>query len=338
MGETLGWLQVSGTAYEIGLGLGQAGRRAVHDLLRPNPFWQEVTGPTHAKAVALMAAQTQARFPDIWQEIRGLADGLGLPLEVVMAWNCRGDLLASVPDGCTTVLMPADAATAAPARLAHNEDGFPFLRGHSFVADLRPEGRPAIIGFCYPGSIPGHTFAVTSGGMVQTVNNIRLTGVSPKVPRMVLSRAVLAMPHVDAAIALLRQGAQSGGFHLGLCDTRVRQLMSVEYGGGTVSAQRVDAPLVHANHALHLPGALAHQVITRSSANRQARGEALLAQGALPLEILHDGGGPGLPILRLGADDPDDENTHATLLAEVTSGRVQWEIHVPGQDGPAYRG
>ncbi|WP_189654998.1 hypothetical protein [Paracoccus mutanolyticus] len=42
-------------------------------------------------------------------------------------------------------------------------------------------------------------------------------------------------------------------------------------------------PALHANHALHLPHGLTAQ-ITQSSADRQARGDELIADGADPLE------------------------------------------------------
>ena len=168
----LGWQTLSGPAREIGLALGRAGREAVLRHLPGHPLWQELVSDRHAGRVARMAQATRARFPAIWAEIEGLAEGLGLPVEQVFAWNCRGDLLASVPDGCTTVLVPGDTPT-----LAHNEDGLPFFRGACFIAEVAPQGQPGFRSCCYPGSIPGHTFAFTDAGLVQTGNNSRRTGV-----------------------------------------------------------------------------------------------------------------------------------------------------------------
>lgn len=330
-GNDVGWVRIGGTPRDIGLALGHAGRAAVHRHLIHCDYWHQITGRAHADGVARMTAQTRARFPAIWAEIEGLADGLDLPVREVMAWNCRGDLLASVPDGCTTVLIPGPVPV-----LAHNEDGLPFFRGASFIADVAPIDGPALKAFCYPGSIPGHTFAFNDAGLVQTVNNMRLTGVKADIPRMVLGRAIITARSLDQATGILQAGANSGGFHFALAHTADRRILSVEYGAGEVSVRVIDTPSVHANHALHHQHGIAHQIITRSSADRQSRGQSLLAAGQEPLAILRDVGGPGLPIRRDQPDDPDDENTLATAVLRVTDVGIDWRIHDRRSGNPAY--
>src|SRR5690606_5644976 len=120
-------------------------------------------------------------FPAYWQELQGLAQGLGLPLDDVFLWNCRGDVWAMSPDGCTTVQIPGDEPV-----LAHNEDGDPGFRGYCAMASVRPQDGCAFNAFVYPASLPGHTFAVTDAGLVQTVNNIRSCAAGPGLPRMLL--------------------------------------------------------------------------------------------------------------------------------------------------------
>lgn len=325
----LGWQRITGaTPRDIGRALGRAGRAAVHRHLPGSEYFRAMTGPTHAEAVARMARATRARFPAIWEEIEGLAEGLDLPVETAFAWNCRGDLLARVPDGCTTVMLPGETPV-----LAHNEDGLPIFRGACFIAEVAAPDAPLLRAFCYPGSIPGHTFAFNAAGLAQTVNNIRLTGVEPEIPRMVLGRAVAASRSLDEALAMLR-GAASGGFHFALSHTADRRILSVEFGGGEVSVVPIEAPSAHANHALHHKAGLARQIITASSRDRQARADALLAEGLDPLAILRDAGGTGLPIRRDAADDPDDENTLGTAVLSLAEGGVRWAIH-DRQSGPA---
>lgn len=315
----LGWVRLGGAPRDIGRALGRAGRAAVHRHLLPSAPWAEITAPHHMARVARLAEATRARFPSVLAEIEGLAEGLGLPFAQVMAWNSRGDLRATVPDGCTTVMLPGETPI-----LAHNEDGLPFFRGSCFVAEVAPDGAPGFRGFCYPGSIPGHTFAWTDAGLVQTVNNIRLTGVAPEVPRMAIGRALLGCATLDAAEGFMRAAPASGGFHFALTHRRDRRILSVEFGGGETSIVEVAAPALHANHALHHPGA---QIVTQSSRDRQARGDALLAEGREPLAILRDTSGPGLPIRRDAPDDPDHENTLATALFTVEDRGIEWRIH-----------
>lgn len=326
----LGRVTATGGPRAIGRRLGEAGRDAVRGVLMQADYWKAVTDPAHGRAVRTMAEGVQTLFPAVWEELQGLAEGLDLPLEQVVAWNCRGDLMSNVPDGCTTVQLPG----AVPV-IGHNEDGLPGFRGHAFVAELTPDDGPALMSFCYPGSIPGHTFGANAAGLVQAVNNLRLHGVTPRLPRIGLGRAVLACETLDDALDLLARHNASGGFHMTLAHAGDRRLMSVEFGGGACSAKAIETPSVHANHALHLSRAAAGQTVTASSRDRQARGTEMLAAGTDdPLTILRDRSGPGLPIHRCRPDDPDDENTLATALFRVGPSSVEWSIHDQTSDRP----
>lgn len=330
----LGWIRAAGAPQEVGRALGRAGQAAVREHLLPSAIWAEITSARHTDAVARMSTNTQIRFPAIWAEMEGLAEGLGLPLRDVMAWNCRGELLASTSDGCTTVQLPGE-----PAVIGHNEDGLPFFRGACFIAEVEPDAEPGFLSFCYPGSIPGHAFAVTRTGLAQSVNNMRLLGIRSEMPRMVLGRAVLAVGNIDAAVGILGVTPPSSGFHFTLAQAGSSRIIGVEFGDGGVSVQEISAPSIHANHALHLPLGEAGQMVTKSSRDRQARGEALLAAGERdPLAILRDMGGPGLPIWRSDANDPDDENTLATIVLHVGAAGLDWEILASTGAEPVYEG
>ncbi|MGS2744445.1 C45 family autoproteolytic acyltransferase/hydrolase [Halomonas sp. LS-001] len=330
--HALGWQTIYGTPYGIGVCLGQAGREAVHRHLLPSRIWTEVTASRHRDDVAVMAANTRRYFPAVWEELEGLAEGLELPIQAVFAWNCRGDLLTHTPDGCTTLVIPGDTPV-----VAHNEDGLPFFKGHCFMAEVNPDHESGFMAFCYPGSIPGHALAITRRGLVQTVNNLRLHGVVPGMPRMVLGRAALYEASVAEVIALLEQYTECGGFHFTLAERGQREVVSVEFGAGSLAQRTLNTPAVHANHALFQP--VSSQTITASSRDRQQRGEQLLAAGERrPLVILHDQQAAGLPILRLAADDPDDENTLATAVMRIEADGIAWQIHDRPHAPPAYAG
>ncbi|WP_249978276.1 C45 family autoproteolytic acyltransferase/hydolase [Vreelandella olivaria] len=332
--SSLGWHVINGCPYDIGVALGSAGHDAVHQHLLPSAIWAEVTAPAHRDIVAMMAANTQRDFPLVWEELEGLAEGLSLPIEAVFAWNCRGDLLAHAPDGCTTLILPGDHPT-----IAHNEDGLPFFRGHCFMAEITPDNAMGFTSFCYPGSLPGHTLAFSQSGWIQAVNNLRLTGIAPTIPRMVLGRATLMQNSVSGVLALFKRYANSGGFHFSLAEQGANAVVSVELGGGEVATRVLDQPSIHANHALYHSKGIAKQWITDSSRDRQRRGEQLIASGVIgALDVLHDQQGDGLPILRLAADDPDHENTLVTAIMQFNVDGVAWQLYDRPGAPPAYAG
>ena len=171
---------------------------------------------------------SKASFPDFYKELLGLADGLQVPFEDIFAWNCRGDILSSVPDGCTTLQTLGETI-----KISHNEDGLPFFCGHCFILEAMPNLSIGFCAFCYPGSLAGHTFGWNDAGLVQAVNNLRLQNVDAMIPRMVLARAVLSAGSLLDAVNVLSSDPRCGGFHMTLAQAGKTELVSIEYVGGT---------------------------------------------------------------------------------------------------------
>ena len=324
---------LTGASYEIGRQLGRVGADAVHGYLLTTPAWREIAARRGDSRLSAMEKLVEECFPNYAQELRGLADGLGLPFAEVFAWNCRGDLWAMAPDGCTTVQLPGVERQV----IAHNEDGLPGFLGAGLMVRVDAAGAKPFVSFAYPGSIPGHTFALTGAGLVQAVNNVRVIGASVGIPRMVLGRAVLDAPTIDSSLALLREAPRAGGFHMSLGQRGDGRIMSVECLHGAISVAEVTRPSVHANHLIHPALAEAAQIVTGSSASRQRRGDALVEAGAEPLAILRDQADAALPILRRAPDDPDAENTLATALFSISPADVSCDVFAEGSQQPCLR-
>lgn len=322
--------EIRGPHHDFGRALGRWGAEACHRHLVRSDAWASIMACRDLPEIPAMRALLHQVFPWIEDELAGLAEGLELPPDEVFLWNCRGDLWSLAPDGCTTVL--------APRRLSHNEDGDPGFAGACGLIDAHPDDAPAFVSFAYPASLPGHTFAVNDAGLAMTVNNIRARRTGAGMPRMILTRALLAAGSIPEAVSILRANPRMGAFHLGLGQTGESQTWSVEFSRAAVSVRPVShTPMMHANHALHGAQADLPQVITDSSARRQARGEALLAQGAEALAILADTGDAAEPILRRSPDDTDQENTLATADIDLSGTSVRWAVYAPGAATPHHR-
>ncbi|MGO6855548.1 C45 family autoproteolytic acyltransferase/hydrolase [Rhizobium beringeri] len=318
-------LSLSGTPYDIGHGLGRHGASLVHSHLVKTHAWATVMAFKHDDRIRVARSLVEERYPLYLQELSGLADGLGLPFGDVFAWNCRGDVWAMAPDGCTTVQIPGPIPL-----IAHNEDGDPGLRAGCALASIIPDRGQPFTAFIYPGSIPGHTFAINGRGLVLTVNNIRSTRAGDGLPRMVLTRAVLDCPTIDAALTLLSEAPRSGAFHLTLAQVGQSRLVSVEFTHAHCSIAEITAPSVHANHLVHARMTSEPQIITGSSSSRQERGHDILDANdgpPDPLRILWDRERLALPIHRSQSDDPDNENTLATAVFKIGKDSVDWAVY-----------
>lgn len=323
-------LHIAGSAFELGLRLGEFGRESVNAKLRPLPLWQHLASLADTDKAQQMKALVREKFARYWQEIEGLATGLGLPVDEVFMWNCRGDY-AALPsvDGCTTVF----GQTAQGTLIAHNEDGLPQLRGDCALVHARPDEGAAFTSFIYPGSIAGHTFAVNQFGVVATVNNLRPADIPAGLPRMILGRASLEARSIDEAINTIATTPRAGAFHHAFGQAGSTRVVSAEATSTGTAVVEVSQVRGHANHIVHDALDSVGQLITGSSESRQCRIDSLLAdnRGELnaewALRILRDEHDPVLPIYRCAADDPDDENTLATAVFKLTATTVEWRVY-----------
>jgi hypothetical protein len=294
--------------------------------------WRAVSRWRGHAFVRVLREAAEAAFPAIAAELDGMAEGLGWSAEDVFLWNCRGELIHNAPDGCTTL-----AARAGDARyIAHNEDGDPYLRNRCLLVDVRPVGKPGFVSFYYPGSLPGHTFAVNRAGLAQAINNIRIKQPAAGVPRMILARAVLDETSLDSALRVLSHAPRASGFHHMLGCAGDERLLSVEASVARCSVQEVAKISGHANHLIHAGCEAEAQIVTDSSRDRQARLERILpdgpgASGLNLLQVLADKAPSGLPIYRDDPADPDDENTLATALFVIQRDAVEFEVRQQGE-------
>ncbi len=306
-------LNISGTPYQIGFQLGVQAKEIFSDYIKSSHHFTKLLPWRNSNWLKSADNQIQSAFPRVYQELQGLADGCEQAYLDILLWNCRGDLLPTGPEGCTSIAVKQQDR----AIVAHNEDGDPNLRGHCFLLNAVLDNGIEIFSFAYPGSIPGHTLCANGYGVVYTVNNIRLTEQGSGLPRMVISRALLESKNCDEFIALLKKHRRSGGFHYTLADRDTRQPYSVEAPFQGVSVMNAEPVCVHANHLIHNKLDGIHQIITGSSQSRQARMETLVNSHHLIDEqrcfhILQDIEKKTLPIFRTEPDDPDEENTLAT--------------------------
>ena len=332
--DALPHLNVTGDHFDIGVQLGRHGATVTQSYLAKTHAWSTVMALKDSTRIAHAKAVVAQRFPHYWQELQGLAVGLALPFEDVFAWNCRGDVWAMAPDGCTTVQVPGEKPL-----VAHNEDGDPGLRFGCAIAKIAPTQGNAFTAFIYPASIAGHTFAVNEAGLVQTVNNIRSQESGEGLPRMVLTRAVLDCDSIEAALQLVSNADRSGAFHLTLASA-AEGIISVEFTHSNCSVHKIVEASVHANHLIHSQTALEQQIVTRSSQARQVRGDEILkaAAGAIdPLTVLWDKKRAAFPIFREQPDDPDHENTLATAVFKFGKDSVDCAVYDTPHESPRYQ-
>ena len=324
--------RITGTRRQVGVALGKLARPLMQVYLDQSTTWRTLRPWRGHAYLQELAGHVQRTLPALWEEFEGMAEGLQMPAEDLLLWNCRGDLLHQTTDGCTSIAIQGAENTR---WIAHNEDGDPYLYGRCHVVDVQPDDAPGYVSFYYPGSLPGHTFAANRAGIVQTINNLRTRTRRAGVPRMFLARGVLDCATLDQALTLLHDTPRAGAFHHTLGATHDKRLLSVEAVPGLCSIEPVHRRYGHANHLIHAETHDVPQIITDSSRARQTRIDGLLdawheapdtQEEAHIIDALHDTVG-SLPILRTDKADPDEENTLATAVFEIQAEQVTLRVY-----------
>jgi hypothetical protein len=325
--------------YQAGLIIGERSRRIMHEYVLNSKPWQTLKAWMGSERLKNMESAARSTFPLYVEELEGIANGCNLPFSHIFLWNCRGDLFPFISEGCTTVYIPSPEGML----LGHNEDGDPGFRKYCFISKREPEGdNLGFTSFTYPASINGHAFAVNSAGLTQLINNIRSLEYGDGVPRQLLSRAILDCRCLDDALSVLNGCHRSGSFHHTLAQVGQKDVLSIEYTPNDVSVLRLHSAYGHANHFIHPRFHNSRQRVTLSSAARQASVDELCRK--LPSSprlddirrMLCSADNPDLPIYRTNPNDPDRENTLATVLLLIKPNVVQSRLYGAGDKEQAF--
>eukprot|EP00929_Paragymnodinium_shiwhaense_P086760 TRINITY_DN47202_c0_g1_i1.p1 TRINITY_DN47202_c0_g1~~TRINITY_DN47202_c0_g1_i1.p1 ORF type:complete len:426 (-),score=47.63 TRINITY_DN47202_c0_g1_i1:273-1550(-) len=201
-------------------------------------------------------------FPQYIAEMNGVAQGAGLPFELVFIAQIQQEFAAQLhrevgqtddaigkavaSDHCSDYMM----CSATRCVGAHNEDGDEFNINRTFVVDARfGAGGLRFKAFVYMGELPSGAFGVNSHGIGFTLNWVGPPpSTRPGLGRGFISRSLLDVRDNKAALSAAIRPGQSGGHNIQLFDFCRRGIVNVEiaqerYGVRPIS----DVPFFHAN-------------------------------------------------------------------------------------------
>jgi hypothetical protein len=249
--------QVSGATYgELGYRIGVAGRERILAGLASRKKWvDELASYAAADRSARLDPFLNAirdEMPHLEDELKGIAEGCGLPFERLFSVCLNPELsamrkTATYHQDCTTVAVN----TAGKLWVAHNEDGScKYLNGMYLLDITWPRGGKTLC-LSYPGYWPGNGPMINSSGLFQTVNYIGSQAVKPGLPRYAIDRAILEAKNLGQAVALATHPKRSYSQHHLIASRREHKMVSIETAADKFSVLPVTGVFVHANHYVH---------------------------------------------------------------------------------------
>jgi isopenicillin-N N-acyltransferase-like protein len=242
-------IETGGDAYTIGFDVGEGVRdqiRAAAASTRAD--YARANDQRVADRIDDYLRATEAFAPEIVQELRGMADGSGVPFEEIFVMNATAELNQAVGrfEECSVAGVSDCGTVDGHVLLGHNEDAAAGWNDFAYLIRAEPEDAPAFAAFTYAGLLLHQ--GVNAAGIGSVGNALYARDARPGVPKLFLYRKVLAQRTIEDAIRLATTPERAfGNNHLIANDHG--DIYDLEVSGGQWAMHHAgNRFLAHTNH------------------------------------------------------------------------------------------
>lgn len=194
-------------------------------------------------------AYSRGVYPQYVEELEGIAEGAGLPLEELFLGMCEELWEPTLwRRGCTDFAARGRATVDGSTLLAHTNDMPPHMEDRLVILRVQAGDEPEFLAVCDAGL--GFSAGFNAAGIALTGNEVSARDVRPGVPRLLIVRAILAARQLGEAMdaCLLLQRASS---YNNIIADPWGEVYSVEGSATDYEALYIeDDILAHTNHYL----------------------------------------------------------------------------------------
>lgn len=324
--EHFPFFEIAGAPFDVGRGVGERFRGRIQAQLSEALDLAGQEGLSREQALEWALAQVpkiERLGGEAWiEELRGLADGAGVPFAGAVALQVRPGT-GGMPEGCTSIGVSGDAASGGPLG-AQNRDLVPRYRPRMCVLLLRPRGGPALLMHSVPGELGG--VGINEHGLSLFANSLWARSGRNWQAAPVTRRALLECASCDEAAERARtmDGPTVGSLLLVDAAGRIRNLETLPEARAVIARDR--GVFVHTNHCLEpdLKRHEAEQTPSPGSPGRCSRMQGLLDEAVGKLDVgaiarmLADHASKPEPICRHAQSEKEWETASAVITEPAT--------------------
>ena len=244
-------IEVCGTSRQMGR---QHGEKAAPLIAGYLTWIEKSTGKTR-EALGHRARSFEpfinALNPLFLDEVRGLAEGAGIPYEQALLCQARGEA-AKAPqiEGCTAFALKGSATRQGQTLAGQNQDLPPEFADLGIVLHLKPSnGRPRALTFTFAGQL-GY-MGMNHYGVAHFANGISNPAWQLALPHYPLKRTLLEKRDIPTCIETLQQHRTCSAANMVFCDGESR-IADVEIRPESIALYPDQNPdqRLHTNHYL----------------------------------------------------------------------------------------
>jgi isopenicillin-N N-acyltransferase-like protein len=219
-GRPLPLIRIGGTPREMGLAFGHTRKESIQHMIgNVRAFLEETYGQIRLTwPEAVLQAHKYLPFaqeltPRYVEELRAMAEGADVSLDDLMVLNCLEAITTDTLHllGCTSFMVTDEHAADRRVLIGHNEDWLPADEPDVFLIHAEPDGEPAYLAMTYGALLPNIGF--NSAGICQCCDSVYPSDVRIGVPRVFVSRAVLAAGTISGAITAAIAPHRAAGYN-----------------------------------------------------------------------------------------------------------------------------
>jgi isopenicillin-N N-acyltransferase-like protein len=201
-------IKVSGNHREIGRQIGDACtdqvRRSIEkarSLIAQSYETLELTWEGAQIQARKYIPFVQERYPQYVDELLGIAEGANISMDDLIVLNAMEGVTMDALhlSKCTSMAVNDQLTADGHVLVAHNEDWLPEDEEDVYLIHAAPDDEPAFLAMTYGGLLPNVGF--NSAGLAQCCDTVYPTDSRIGIPRIFVSRAVLASTTLGEAIS-----------------------------------------------------------------------------------------------------------------------------------------
>lgn len=246
------YIEVKGNHREIGRQIGEAYReKVVHSVenarrLLASAYDQlELTWEGAQIQARKYLPFAEERYPQYVEELRGIAEGANVTFDDLNVLNAMEAVTMDALHltRCTSMAVNETRTADGHVLLAHNEDWVPEDEDDVYVVHAEPDDEPPFLAMNYGGLLPNVGF--NAYGMAQLIDSVYPSDSRIGLPRIILSRAILAARTPAQALQACLVPHRAAGYNH-LLAHESGEIYSVE-----VSARQFDILYAHDGYMVH---------------------------------------------------------------------------------------
>ncbi len=251
--KSFDFLEIKGSYEQIGFQIGQYFGNNIRLVVERRKDWHaNLMNILRSKEGKIISGEylnlTRKNFPNLLEEIKGMADGAGLHFDAIWAMCIKSELLAIDEEspGCSTIFYKDDNHMW----LFHNEDGDAAYADQMFLLKVVPPSGVNYLSMVYPGIITGNGPSLNNRGIIQTTNFIGSRNSNIGIPRYIIGRAVLEAKDLKEAVDIITMEPRAYPYHHNLASFLDNRYISLETTPQEWEAREPQGIYYHTNHLL----------------------------------------------------------------------------------------